>query len=330
MESLQEIKKSKQQAQEEPKAGEDAQTDPEKPKAEAEATDWDINEKATLDELGLKDVPVTPATKALIAKHAQLATEKESFAARQGHLEQMLLTSDIDGLRKAGFDLPFDTRTTEDKYNEVVEYHNSVKSFADPLLDKLHELSRAGEPFSQDHYKAIFNYINDFASGISSKGEVIKREMERQQLKNEVKSEMGYNPVSKQSDQYKQLSQRAENHIVALQQRDPRALENWNYLKTQTSPGGALAAFGIDLAKAYGTSPKIAEAFNELGAALRIKSELPSLIQKEQAKWEAAQTEKAVSTIRPLGTSIAPAQGVPTASKSVSALEALFDAVAKR
>jgi len=144
MESLQEII-GKKPAQAEPQ-GEEA-ADPETKKEAETTSDWDINEKAVVEELGLKDLPATPATKALLAKHAELATRVEGHAARQTQLEQMLLTNDVEGLRRAGFDLPFDTRTPEDKYNEVVEYHSTVKNFADPLLDKLHELSRAGEPY---------------------------------------------------------------------------------------------------------------------------------------------------------------------------------------
>lgn len=271
-----------------------ADPDGETPEGEEQKGDdakgWTEDELKDLKARGLDKLPFSPETQKLEksfrearAEKDRLATSNSNLVTRNTEIEAALHAGDVKALQGMGFDLKVDQRTPEKIIEEIETDFNSVKGAIEPLYNQL----VADNP---EVAKALKKAFDQIARKYNDRAAVIAREQEKQSWQQEVLEKAGVKPETKNS--YKKLADQAQTNLTALTQQDPEAGKYFKLLEAATAKGGALHALGINLARAYGSSPETAKQFHEIGKGLYFAQNQKQIIATEEKRW-AKNREKA-------------------------------------
>lgn len=236
----------------------------------------------------------------LQSEYSRVSGSNSNAIARNTQLEAALHSGDVKTLTEMGFDLQFDKRTTEDMTKELEVQFNEVKT---PMESAIAELRKAGMNEAADYVKQV---VQGILNGYNQKAGLIESEKAKKAEKASWAQEFGLTP--KTAKGYENLSKNAETNLTALTQKDPDAPKYYAYVKDATKPGGPLHALGVNLARAYGTSPESAAFINDVAKGLYLTKEMPNILKTERTRWEKEVVNKG-TTHRPGGQAPIPANG---------------------
>lgn len=255
-------------------------------------TAWSEEDKAALKAHKWDKLPFSPEAAALLKTKQELQAEfsrvsgsNSNAIARNTQLEAALHSGDVKTLQEMGFDLQFDKRTTEDMTKELEVQFNEVKQ---PMEAAIAELRKAGMNEAADYVKQI---VQGILNGYNQKASLIESEKAKKDEKANWAKEFGLTP--KTAKGYENLSKNAEANLTSLTQKDPDAPKYYAEIKEATKPGGPLHALGVNLARAYGTSPESAAFINDVAKGLFLSRNMPDILKTERARWAKDELAKA-------------------------------------
>ena len=260
----------------------------------AEENGWTEEEQAELKSHALEKLQHSAEGRALLKSYREARAEKDRVAGsnsnlvtRMSQMEAALHAGDAKALQALGYDLKLDQRTPDQIIGEIEEQFNGIKNAFAPLIEQLKAESPEVASAVTKAAQKVLNSLNDKAT-------VITREQEKQAWQQEVLQKAGVKPDTKNA--YAKLSEAAERNLTALTQQDPKAGEYYKLLEKETTPGGALNAMGITLAKGYGLSKQTADMMHQIGKGLFFAQNQKTILEGERRKWERDREKRAVTS----------------------------------
>lgn len=305
-------------------------TDPEGKGAENK---WSEDDLKWLEAQGHAGVEWSPHLQKIVKSSRELRSEFDRVSGSNANAITQAETmrqavwkaanGDVKALQEAfGVDLKLDQRTPDVIITEIVKGGEEIQGVLQGILDQFREAGNA------EGANATIQAWNAIAAKLDAKVGVIQAEKDRQALKSELRKELGGNPSPK--DAYAEMMTKATTNLAALAQEDDKAPMWFKAIEDATKPGGALAALGVDLNRAYGSNLETARFFNRVGKALVTLETMPQILANERKQAE-ADFERKQAHGGPRGTtSGGSARGQTNQNPAVARLQSMFTAAANQ
>lgn len=250
---------------------------------------WSEEEQATLKAHGLDGMTFDEKARKLLSSNRELRSQFDRVSASNTNAIEAAenirraayeaANGDAKALQDAlGIDLKLNTRGPDDILKELQSHHNDEKVI---FQEAISELENAGH---KDLAEVLLNVGNRVLSRWNTKADIINTEKQWGEREKNILAKVGKAP--EKSDAYKGMSEKAQNNLAAIATQDPESAKYFKEIEEATKPGGALAAMGINLARAYGTNLATAKYFNEVGKGLYLSKNQAQILNDAKKKWE--------------------------------------------
>lgn len=246
---------------------------------------WSEESQKYFENKGLKDIPFSESTETLVKiaqdgekRNTEVSQNLSNAQAANIQFARAFQSGDVKFLQQMaqemGGDLQIDTRTHEDRINEIKSSSDEVYNAFSPVRDTISALIQ-NNPDAQESLVQVWNDLKSRIEGFdASKTESIKELQQSQRIRDEIAKATGNN--GKATSPYAQWSANAENAFTELRKLDPKADEYIDALKSEVGEGTAFEAAGINIAKLFGGGPAIYRTSYKIGKALALLNQQES------------------------------------------------------